>query len=250
MTKPITFTSVAGAECRYARHATQPPPHPPYGTIGRGPRKQRLQQEALYTLEAAIRELGEIHPWGKPRYIVSAGAMVEQSDRRGPGDPHVRGLAYDLDAIWWGGAEVAGGVWISDQHSLVTLDAPHCWRHYISIQCVLARWFGTCLGYDYNAAHRDHWHLDVVRPVKWSSRSRADTVLLQRALDEIWGAHLAVDGVYGWRTEDALIHVNAGHGLESWAVNADWREWLLATARKGLEACGMPYPPNGGSAEG
>jgi hypothetical protein len=205
----ITFTSVAGAECRYARA-----PVAPYGTIGKGPRRQRLQQEAHAALESAIRELGEIHPWGPPTYLVSAGAMVPQSERRGPRDPHVRGLAIDIDSLWWGDGTLG----------LVAIDVPKRWRHYIAIQCVLARHFGVVLGHDYNTAHHDHWHCDVTCPVIWDAGSRMDTLLLQRALVEVWGESILIDGRYGPATRGTARK-----------YQGDWREWLLATARRGLE---------------
>jgi len=226
MSKPVTFTTVAGAEVRYARA-----PVATYGTIGKGPRKQRLRQEALYALEAAIRELGEIHPWGPPRYIVSAGAMVPQSERRGPTDAHVRGLAYDIDAIWWpDGPRIQLPSGPPATRRLVTLDAPERWRHYISIQCILARWFGVVLGYDYNAAHHDHWHVDVTRPARFDWGPRMDVVLLQRALVAVWGCDLVVDGKCGPKTMAAWAAAAEAEGYLP-----DWREWLLATARRGLE---------------
>lgn len=217
----ITFTRVAGAECRYARE-----PVAPYGTVGKVPRKQRLGQEAHAALEAAIRELGELHPWGPPAYIVSAGAMVPQSKRRGPTDPHVRGVAYDIDSLWW---DAAVRIDNPDGHriverKLVTLDAPQNWPHYIAIQCILARHFGTVLGHDYNRGHRDHWHCDVTRPVRFDVGSRMDVLLLQRGLREVWGADIAVDGKLGPQT------------LAAWqGLPEDWRDWLLDTARMGLE---------------
>lgn len=230
MTKPITFTTIAGAECRYARHATRPPPAPPYGTIGKGPRKQRLMPEAHAALTSALEELWSIHPFGQARYVVSAGAMVEQSDRRGPNDAHVRGLAYDLDSLWW--VEPGYDRRSIPTRKLVTLNAPKNWRHYIAVQCVLARWFGTCLGYDYNAAHRDHWHVDITRPVGFDAGSRMDTVLVQRGLREVWGAtDLDVDGKFGpvtWGTWRIVANNPQGDAI-------DWRYWLLATAKRGLE---------------
>lgn len=214
----ITFMTIADAQCRYARA-----PVAPYGTIGKGPRKQRLMPEAHAALTSALEELWSIHPWGRARYVVSAGAMVPQSDRRGPTDAHVRGLAYDLDAFWW--VEPGYDRRAIPTRKLITIDAPACWRHYIAIQCILARWFGTVLGYDYNAAHRDHWHCDVTRPVGWSASSRADVKLLQRALVEVWGADLVVDGVYGRKTRQARLDRLCG----------TWTDSLLDTARRGLD---------------
>lgn len=215
----INFDHLAGAECRYARA-----PVAPYGTIGKGPRKQRLESGFHAALTAALEELWSIHPWGRARYIVSAGAMVTQSERRGPTDPHVRGIAYDIDSIWW-----------KRDIGLVALDAPHHWRHYLAIQCILARHCGITLGYDYNKAHRDHWHVDSTRPVGFHPSSRMCVVLLQRCLNEIWGRSLIIDGKWGPLTRDGWRGTIGGGDLRVGTIEEDWRNWLLATAKRGLE---------------
>jgi hypothetical protein len=209
----IVFDHLAGAAVHYARA-----PVATYGTRGKGPRRQRLRQSVHQALTAALEELWSLHPWGRAEVIVSAGAMVPQSDRRGPGDRHVQGRAYDLDAIWWPGAG----------RRLVTLEAPDGWPHYLAVEAVLRRHLGTVLGWHYNEAHRDHWHIDDGSPVGWGPRSRSRVTYLQAALVHVWGQSVAIDGVWGPRSEAAAQAAAGG----SWS----WPEMLLATARRGLEA--------------
>lgn len=222
----VSFTHLAGAACHYARA-----PVADYGTRGRGPRRQHLISAVRDKLVACLAELWTEHPWGQAEVVVSAGAWVPQSDRRGPRDRHVQGRAYDLDSIWWPG-----------ELNLVTLQAPHQWPHYLAVECILRRHFGTVLGYDYNRAHRDHWHMDDGSPVRWDPHSRSRVLSVQACLRRVWDQPVMVDGVWGPQTKTAwyevLRHLQIGALLEdAWddAVQVErWRSWLLETARAGF----------------
>ncbi len=226
----IRFNSLAGAEIRYARF-DPPSPHV-YGTRGAGPRTQRLTLEFLAKLERALGEVFQLHPWGPAEVVVSGGAAVPESPRRGPTDKHVLGRAYDLDALWWGG-----------ELNLITLQAPHQWAHYLAIESILRRHLGTVLGHAYNRAHRDHWHLDDGSPVRWDPRSKSRVLAVQGALAHIWDRPVEIDGAFGPQTRAAFVvqlrELELGPLAEAaWADEVRielWREWLLLTARRGFE---------------
>ena len=228
----VTFRELAGAAIHYARA-----PVAEYGTRGKGPRAQRLKLAFLTALEDAMSELWYLHPWGRAEVVVSAGAYVAKAGRHG------LGRAYDIDALWWPvGVEGPTGAQREVVRRLVTLDAPRQWAHYLAVECVLRRHFGTVLGYAYNRAHRDHWHVDDGSPVGWYPRSKSRCLAVQGCLAHIWGEPVAIDGVWGPRTETAWARALGLDFLglleDAWddAVQVErWRAWLLATARRGFE---------------
>lgn len=120
-----------------------------------------------------------------PRYILTAGLYVNKSGEHG------RGSAVDIDGFWW-----------SNSERFRAIDAPSDWYRYITIEATLRQVFGTVLNYDYNAAHRDHWHCDLGRPTRWRA-VRSQAKFAQRALNEIWGERLVVDGRWGSRSAAA-----------------------------------------------
>jgi hypothetical protein len=67
------------------------------------------------------------------------------------------------------------------------------------------RWFKQVLDGWYNAAHRDHMHLDDGGGAQVFNRScRSDTVFIHAAANVMIDANLAIDGLYGPNTQAAF----------------------------------------------
>lgn len=87
-------------------------------------------------------------------------------------------------------------------------------RRYLGLTATLRRYFSTVLTTHYNAAHRDHLHIDDLRqlaPIR--SDVRTDTALVQSAANLLAGDRLMVDGIWGPRTQEAYQHLLDGFGL-------------------------------------
>lgn len=88
-------------------------------------------------------------------------------------------------------------------------------RRYLAVAANLRRFFGTVLTRDYNAAHRDHIHVDDLRAVRpLRTEARTDTTLVQSAANLLAGAGLVVDGAWGRRTETAYRELVRAFALE------------------------------------
>ena len=88
-------------------------------------------------------------------------------------------------------------------------------RRYLAVSANLRRYFGTVLTCHYNAAHRDHIHVDdltAVAPIRTDKRT--DTTLVQSAANLLNGERLAIDGVWGPRTEAAYRRLLRDFALE------------------------------------
>ena len=87
-------------------------------------------------------------------------------------------------------------------------------RRYLAVAASLRRFFGTVLTRHYNAAHRDHIHVDdltAVAPIRTSKRT--DTTLVQSAANLLGGAAMPIDGVWGERTEAGYRHLLDAFGM-------------------------------------
>jgi hypothetical protein len=88
-------------------------------------------------------------------------------------------------------------------------------RRYLAVSANLRRYFGTVLTCHYNAAHRDHIHVDdltAVAPIRTDKRT--DTTLVQSAANLLGGERLAIDGVWGSQTEAAYQRLLRDFALE------------------------------------
>lgn len=131
-------------------------------------------QDALNTWAAHVPTVMD-----EPNYILTGGVYVDK-----PGE-HGRGNAIDVDGFWWSATD-----------KFLANDAPTDWYRYLTIEATLRKAFGTVLNYDYNRAHHDHWHCDLGRSTTWR-RVSSQSYFAQRALNEIWGEDLSVDGDWG-----------------------------------------------------
>jgi hypothetical protein len=87
-------------------------------------------------------------------------------------------------------------------------------RRYLGLTASLRRYFSTVLTVHYNAAHRDHLHIDDLHelaPIR--SDLRSDTSLVQSAANLLADEGLAVDGIWGSRTQEAYDRLLDGFGL-------------------------------------
>ena len=88
---------------------------------------------------------------------------------------HGLGRAFDLDAIFW------------DNHTFITLNFPEDPFVYIGVESVIRMHFGTVLNYDYDAAHRDHFHFDDGTNPGWNKMAKSRVVFLQNVLHFLYG---------------------------------------------------------------
>jgi hypothetical protein len=207
-----SFTSLAGAPVHYDR-----PPVAPYGTRGVA---KRFYSEADFTaaLERCFSELWDVCPFGRAAVITSAGAYVKK-----PGQ-HGAGRAFDLDGVFWPGKD------------FVTLNAGFNAgdrNFYYGVECILRRHFGQVLNFDYNADHRDHFHIDDSQPVALRKNSTAVTLFVQGMLRRVYGRSIGVDGTWGNATEDALREACVAAGMVGTVTSvSEWQQFLLLSARR------------------
>lgn len=205
------FNSVGGVPTHYARQ-----PVAPYGTIGVA-RAFHCTRAFFSKLDACFQELWRVSPHGRALAVVSAGAYVDK-----PG-AHGQGRAFDIDAIFWPGK------------TLVTRNFPTDQNYYLGVEAVLRKHFGVVLDYNYNAAHRDHFHIDDSVSVGFS-RARSHTLFMQAVCSHIFGKSFrgGVDGAFGSGTQGALDEVCAELGVATpLTVLANWNNFLDAVARRG-----------------
>jgi hypothetical protein len=158
--------------------------------------------------------------------VVSAGAQVEKAGYHG------HGRAFDIDAIFWSGK------------TLVTRDFPSDQKYYLGVEAVLRKHFGVVLDYNYNAAHRDHFHIDDSVGVGFS-RARSHTLFMQAVCLHIFGKSFrgGVDGDFGSGTQGALDEVCGELGVATpLTVLANWNSFLDAVARRGMAVGGGRLP--------
>lgn len=152
-----------------------------YGVIEQAPGRDNRNFRGTTSLQDALNTWATYIPtvMAAPNYILTGGVYVDK-----PGE-HGRGNAIDIDGFWW-----------SDTDKFLANDAPTDWHRYLTIEATLRKAFGTVLNYDYNSAHHDHWHCDLGRNTNWR-RVSSQSYFAQRALNEIWGENLSVDGNWG-----------------------------------------------------
>lgn len=206
------FRELAGVPVLYDRLK---PTH--YGITGI-PYKFHCTPDAQAVLETFVRELVELSvpSFGSIRQILSAGAWVNK-----PGQ-HGAGKAFDLDAVHW------------ERIRLVALQQPTQKPLYLAVQALCHKHFGVVLGYDYNAAHRDHFHIDISRDVRFRPTSSV-TTFLQQVMNTFFGQTLEVDGEYAQATEKAFQATLALLKIPDVDSVPDWRRFLDAVSAQGVQ---------------
>lgn len=172
-------------------------------------------------LDDAFRDIWLYTGLGKAEVITSGGAYVDK-----PGQ-HGNGRALDIDGIFW------------SNKTFVTLHAG--WqgqdrKFYFGIEAVLRRHFGVVLDYEYNAPHRDHFHVDDSQNLGFRKSSTSKVRSLQGMLNHVWGHNVDEDGVWGDQTAGAVSEVLAVAGLPGPITNQE--QWLLLMKKTAEEAFG------------
>ena len=206
------FTEIAGVPIHYAR-----PPIAPYGTRGKS---YSFYTTAAFEQKLTIcfEELWATCPLGAAEIVTSAGTWVDK-----PGY-HGLGRAIDVDGIFWA------------ERDFVTLDYPSDPVFYLGIEAVFRKHFGTVLNYLYNAAHRDHLHIDDGTEVAFYSSSQSRTFFLQAALTHVFDIPVIIDGIYGNQTEaatkEALNLIGSSGKIEN---KRTWKKLLSSIAEAAFE---------------
>jgi len=220
----VHFTTLAGAQIYY----------PPAGLK---PRKVALESAFYAKLEAMFADLWARCPWGPAQWIGSLGCMVPSTPGHDTGR-HDTGEAFDLASVMWMRPDGTTRIMIyaGDPASQIRQVV----AGYLAVEAVIRMHFQTALDWWFDAAHRDHWHIDTGRgEPTWEERSN-QVRFLQAALRYVWGAEgpkgpLEIDGVLGAETSVALARSDAD-ATESTLRGKDsrWPRFLEETARGGF----------------
>ncbi len=167
--------------------------------------------------------------------IISAGAYVNK-----PGQ-HGRGQAFDLDQVRWSNGAVTP---YHQEHRSSDLRVR---RRYLALDAVCRRHFRYVLDGGFNTAHADHLHFDFGGgQIRCDKASKSDTVFVQMICNAGLGSGLAIDGVWGARTQSAFAEASSrlGVGGDPHQVTRDWQLWLgRAAAASFANRAFQPPPP-------
>lgn len=196
---------IGPCELRYARHKTHGPPHPPYGTRGYPrPRSVRAAPGFWSLCAAWMDHLGEVCPAGAPEIMATAGFQVSKGSEV---NSHRRGIAMDIDGLFWADDKIPPVIALR-----ADVDARRC----LAVEAGLRQYFGVVLGWWWNRAHKDHFHVSAKGYAGWTSPRFVSqkTLFVQLALTKILGRPVATDGKWGPETrgavEDVLMEVGPG----------------------------------------
>lgn len=209
--RETSYDALAGVALHYAR-----PPVAPYGSRGR---QQTFSstRKLRDTFEAALEELADVCPLGRPEVLTSAGTFVNKEGQHG------KGQAVDVDAIFWADRAFVTDFYLTDT------------RFYLAVESVFRRHFGLVLNYLYNTAHHDHFHMDLGVPVGFSTGSRSRVLYLQASLTHVHDHPVLIDGIWGGQTSGASDAVLSDLGLSGKiTTKSTWLAYLDRTARLGF----------------
>lgn len=208
------FSSLAGVPLHYDRYPAESGLG--YGTRGK-PFKPRATYEMVQTLEECFSALFQTSPFGKAEVVTSAGAYVSK-----PGQ-HGKGLAFDLDGIFW------------EDKELVAIEYPRKPHLYLAVESVIRQYFGTVLGYNYDSAHKDHFHFDMGSAVRFEKMSKSRVEYLQAAMLYIHGFQVGIDGVWGPETMEVSSSVLNSLGIKGGlSEKKNWLDFLEKSAVLGF----------------
>ena len=217
---PQFFTSLAGVPVRYDRENPGQ-----YGTHG-VPFRFHCVPGFTAKLEAFFEELWRVCPLGRAEVITSAGAYTNKAGRHG------MGRAFDIDAIFWA------------ERTFVTLHDGFEGRDrafYFGVECVLRKHFGQVLDYLYNAAHRDHFHVDDAEEVGFREGSESTVGFLQATLRHVHGLRVGINGTWGPGTREATRRALRSMGISGMIYDRD--TWLAFLTRSAARAFGTEASP-------
>jgi hypothetical protein len=212
---------IGPCELRYTRHKTHGPPHPPYGTRSkRGPRTVGAAPGFWTLCEGWMAHLAEVCPGGAPEIMATAGFQVSKGNAR---NAHRRGIAFDLDGLFWVGDEIA---------PVIALRADDDARRYLAVEAGLRQFFGVVLNWWWNKHHKCHFHVSAKGVAGWTVPRRVDqkTLFVQLALTKVLDRPVTLDAQWGPETrgavEDVLMEV--GPGALDLAAPGAWEAFCRA----------------------
>lgn len=167
----------------------------------------------------------------QPNGIVSAGAYVDKPGEHGDAE------AFDLDGLVWSDP---GKYWLWVATSYET---PVERRYYCGLMCHFMLYFGNVLGWEYNAAHHDHIHLDNAVSPGFRASSHAIVTTIQATLKYCWGIEVLVDGDWGPKTKTAFFTA-LGQPTQPAIFPSDlaYRAFLSTSRGKGLSVTAAATP--------
>ncbi|MBT8428304.1 MAG: extensin family protein [Gammaproteobacteria bacterium] len=226
MAKLVTFDSIAGVPCYYARTNAA------YADLDKCTpgRRRKLHPTFLAICNAAIAEINMLTaPYLGPLVaLTSGGAYVEK-----PG-AHRLGRGYDLGGLHWRAAFLTCLDVAQDDPA----DQVDDYLLYLAVESVLRKWFGTVLGIHYNAAHANHFHLDNLTRAGYLAAGRlapSRVRYLQETLTWVWDSRCGTpDGIEGKKTRKALAAWRKRHGVGLFVEPDNWQRYLSLTALRAL----------------
>jgi hypothetical protein len=233
-----TVAELAGVPVHYDRYRSDA--HG-YGTRGR-PVTLHCTAAFEEKLQACFEELWDVCPLGRAEVVTTAGAYVDK-----PG-AHSKGRAFDLDGLFW------------SERAFVARNYPREREFYLAVEAVLRKHFGTVLNYRYNAAHRDHFHIDDLAQRGFYKSHRSRVLFLQMILTHLFETPVAVDGIFGPETSEAAREMLVRRELASPGALAGgealdrtlgevWFDLLGEVARAGFADATAASPPASGPDE-
>jgi hypothetical protein len=231
----VSFDNVGGVPCYYAGVNAA------YGDLAlcKKSRVRKLAPTFLDTLNGMVQELNWVcqGTLGELQAITSGGAWVPESKKRGPKDPHVRGVAFDLGGLHWKHyiltcLDVAEGY----HKSGIDLDR---YLVYLGAESVIRKWFGTVLGIHHDRHHWNHFHFQFGTDVGfWTTGFGATTRLryFQEISTHVWQIPCGKpDGELGPKTKAAIKDVQRAAGVGPITDQKAWLQLLTLTALKALQ---------------
>jgi hypothetical protein len=197
----------------------------PYGDGRTGERW--IKPSFLAKLTECFVDMGFLCPLGLPATIVSAGPYGSKAGRHG------EGRALDIDALHW--FKRAGTM--KSPRILVTNRYENYPSFYLGVEAHLRKYFGTVLGWHYNAAHKGHWHIDDGSRVGFRTNSHARVSFVQATVLVLWGLNPGpIDGKWGPQTKRAVAGVRTFLRLSKPLTDPlAWQRFLLAASITGMK---------------
>jgi hypothetical protein len=191
-----------------------------YGTRGIGPRKVRALPSFWASLDAWAAHLAEVCPAGVPEVLATGGFQVDKGNAN---NAHRRGIAFDLDGLFWEKDKIA---------PFVTLRGPDDVHRYLAIEAGLRQYFGVILGWWWNRAHKDHFHVSAKSFPGWGTPRRVDqkTLFVQLSLTHVLDRPVKIDGRWGPETRGAVeqILMEVGPGALDLGAAGAWESFCRA----------------------
>lgn len=197
---------------------------------GVAPRPQSFAMSPAFRtmLEATVKSVRFRAPsgFGPLQSITSAGAFVNK-----PG-AHGKGRAFDHDAWTFKHVDIRP---LRKDHKAASRALR---QRYWGLAAIIRARSAFVLHGEYDAAHADHIHQDVIAGTRaFTTSSEASVKLAQAICKHIYGnSGLAIDGDFGGRSRAAaraaMIKVELPGDISD---SGQWERWLLRSGRLGFE---------------